>query len=215
VSVLSKNRPKRIFYIAKICFPQCFLNFCDFIYSFIQMTQPELKTKLADSLQAVAEWLQSVNESEWQRTQNGKWTIGQEFEHLRVSTQGMAFLLSAANRPNWRPTDRPSRTYDALLAEYQAGLETIRNSLANNPAAPSAESESLTVVQQTQRWAKTAQQLLGVLDALTEADLDGHTVWKHPVLGPVTGRETVYFTIYHTHHHRDSLAHKQVNEMTD
>ena len=176
------------------------------------MTQAELKTNLADKLQRVAEFLEAVAEADWHRSQNGKWTIGQEFEHLRMSTQGMAFLLSVANRPNWRPTDRTSREYQAFLSEYQAAIAAIRDRLPNNPAAPSVESDALTVAQQAQRWAKTTQQVLGVFDSLAEPELEGSTVWKHPLLGPVTAREVLYFTTFHTQHHHGSMVRKLTYE---
>lgn len=47
------------------------------------------------------------------------------------------------------------------------------------------------------------------MSGLADTDLDAYTVWKHPLLGPLTVREMIYFTIHHTDHHSASLQQKQ------
>ncbi len=173
------------------------------------MRYETLKGNLSDSLQTITDLLPTLTNADWNRPQNGKWTIGQEFEHIHFSTQGAAFLLSSLNRPAWRSNERASRSYDAIVAEYKVAL-AARAPITNNTFGPTSNSEQLTGTQQTERWQQAVQQLQGAVAGLSEADLDAYTVWKHPLLGPVTAREMLHFTTYHTLHHHASLTQKQM-----
>lgn len=172
------------------------------------MTYTETKIHLTDSLHTIATLLSGTTADDWQRPQNGKWTMSQEFEHLRTATQGTAFLLSPMNRPAWRPADRASRSYETIVQEYRDGL-AARPIVVGGALAPTAESDALTVAEQAGRWQQATQQLLTVVEHFPEADLDAYTIWKHPILGPITPREMLYFTTYHTQHHEASLARKR------
>ena len=172
------------------------------------MTLSTIKTSLTESLQGITEFLQQVSAADWQRPQNGKWTIAEELEHILIANTGTARLLSSAGRAIWRPGAQPSRTYNAIKDEYLAGLAA--NPGLNNPTTnPSAESAQKTSAQQLANWQQTTLALLNALDGITEDDLDHFTVWKHPFLGPFTVREMIYFTDYHTRHHTDILTKKQ------
>ena len=172
------------------------------------MTILEIKTSLSESLRGIADFLQQCPETAWHRSQEGKWTIAQEVEHILIANSGTARLLSPPGRTIWRPGAQPSRTYDAIKDEYLAGLAA--NPGINNPATnPSAESAQKTLQQQLSNWQRTSQALLSAVDAISEVDLDEYTVWKHPFLGPFTVREMLYFTDYHTRHHTSILKKKQ------
>ncbi|AQG78165.1 DinB family protein [Spirosoma montaniterrae] len=174
------------------------------------MTFEATKIELSSSLQTITDLLPTLTDSDWSRPQNGKWTVGQEFEHLRVSTQGTAFLLSPMNRTAWRANERESRSYDTIVAEYKAAL-AARGPITNNAFGPTADSDHLTVAKQAERWQQVVEQLRSVVASLPETELDAYTVWKHPLLGPLTGREMLYFTAYHARHHHASLTRKQMD----
>lgn len=64
---------------------------------------------------------------------------------------------------------------------------------------------------------KRSQQLLGLIDQLTrqighftEKDLDT-IIAPHPLLGRVTLREMMYFTIYHVEHHQNTIKNQLAN----
>lgn len=175
------------------------------------MTTSTIKTSLTESLQGITDFLQQVSASDWQRPQNGKWTIAEEFEHILIANSGTARLLSPAGRTVWRSGAKPSRTYDTIKDEYLAGLAA--NPGINNPNTnPSTEATQKTSTQQLTNWQKTNQALLGALDGISEDDLDNFTVWKHPFLGPFTVREMIYFTDFHTRHHTAILTKKQAEK---
>lgn len=169
------------------------------------MTTTSLTSQLSDALQSVTTLLSSVAADDWHRPQNGKWSVAQEVEHLRSSTQGTAFLFSETGRATWRPTTQPSRSYETVAEQYQAGL-AARNGIANPNLTTESQVPDLSA--QAAAWNGLVPQLLNNVSSIPESDLASFTVWKHPVLGPVTGWEMLYFTIHHTRHHHRSMAKK-------
>ena len=170
------------------------------------MTHTNTQSELAASLQAISDLLPTLSETEWHRPHNGKWSLAQEMEHLWISTQGTTFLFKKTGRTTWRPTDQPSRSYEVIVEQYQSAL-AARNGFTNQN--PAVESDILERSAQVAGWPVATTNLLNAVAGIPESDLSGFTVWKHPLLGPLTGREMLLFTIHHTRHHHESLARKQ------
>lgn len=57
---------------------------------------------------------------------------------------------------------------------------------------------------------KTAEKLVKLVGKWSEADLDAY-ILPHPLLGKVTIREMMMFTVYHVGHHRN-IVQRMVNE---
>ena len=53
--------------------------------------------------------------------------------------------------------------------------------------------------------AEQSQQLWSAVGSWREADLDRYLL-PHPLLGKLTIREMLFFTLYHNYHHVQSLA---------
>lgn len=171
------------------------------------MTAIPLSASLATSLQAMADFIGTVTGEQLHRPQNGKWTIAQELSHIYLADYGTSRLLSEAGRATWRPEARESRSFEAIKAGYLEQLARFPG--ANNPNTnPKPELESLSPAQWMESWQSMTTQLLAHVEAIPETDLDAYTVWKHPLLGPFTVREMIYFTDYHTQHHADILSRK-------
>jgi hypothetical protein len=181
-----------------------------FVYTFEPkkrkaMTLETARPDLMTALDNVSNWLTTNGLTDvWTRSQGDKWTVEQEFAHLLRSTYGISQLYGEPARANWRPTDSPSRTYDAIVAEYREKLKFIPPNINANIAA--AEPKPLAA--QATAWQQTLAGIAATLPTLSEADLQQNTVWKHPLIGPVTGLEMLYFTTYHTTHHLASLQRK-------
>ncbi|OIN60668.1 DinB family protein [Arsenicibacter rosenii] len=171
------------------------------------MTVTTVSTALAASLRAMAGFIGTLTDAQLHRSQDGKWTIGQELAHIYLADSSTSRLLSDAGRAMWRPEARESRSFDAIKAGYLEQLARFPG--ANNPNTnPKPELESLTPAQWLENWQTMSAQLLAHVDAIPETDLDAYTVWKHPLLGPFTVREMIYFTGYHTQHHADIVSRK-------
>ena len=105
--------------------------------------------------------------------------------------------------------NRPSRTYDELLARYMKKLEDGAKASARyvpKPIAIKYGKEKLL-----SNWNKATQKFITALDNnRTEEDLDKYLA-KHPLLGPITLRELCYFTIFHTFHHLESINKRKAH----
>jgi uncharacterized damage-inducible protein DinB len=169
------------------------------------MTPETARHDLMTTLEAVSTWLTTPNVPEvWNRPQGEKWTLEQEFAHLLRSTYGIIQLYGEPARANWRLTDSSSRTYDEIVAEYREKLKFIPPNINANVAA----AEPKLLAAQAAAWQQTLAGIAATLPTLSEADLRQNTVWKHPLIGPVTGIEMLYFSTYHTTHHLQSLERK-------
>ncbi|MBO0933702.1 DinB family protein [Fibrella aquatilis] len=163
------------------------------------------RTALLHQLNLATEWLNDLTlESSWTAPQGEKWTIEQEFAHLLRSTYGIVQLYSEPARANWRTTDRPSRTYDEVVAQYKAALPLLP--AGANPVPPG---DPKLLTQQRAAWQQTVAAVAATLAGVSDEELTTNTVWKHPLIGPVTGLEMLLFSDYHTTHHLASMQKKQ------
>jgi uncharacterized damage-inducible protein DinB len=83
------------------------------------------------------------------------------------------------------------------VRDYQAKLQ-------HGGKSPSTYVPAITVnsVKRLLQLEKSVDRLCHIIDGLTEEELDRYLL-PHPLLGKLTMREMLYFTIYHvTHHHR-------------
>jgi hypothetical protein len=136
-----------------------------------------------------------------------KWSPAQQVKHLITSTHltHLVFRLPKfiirymAGKPN-----RPSKTYEELVAKYISKLQlggtaparfqpkTIEASYGKEKLLKefSLKMEKLSEIINSSKWSgSAADQYLA----------------KHPLLGRITLRELGYFTIYHTGHHLKSI----------
>lgn len=170
------------------------------------MATTDPKTNLLHQLDLVNDWLNDITlETVWTAPQGEKWTIEQEFNHLLKSTYGIVRLYGEPARANWRSADQPSRTYDEVIAQYKAALPLIPAGF--NPVPPG---DTKLLTQQRAAWQQTVADVAATLAGVSADELTGNTVWKHPLLGPVTGLEMLYFSDYHTGHHLAIMQRKQV-----
>jgi len=135
-----------------------------------------------------------------------KWSAAQQVKHLVTATDTarLAFTLPkfmlrmAGGKPN-----RPSRTYDELVAKYKLKLEQGGRASGRyipKPILPAYGKEKLlaSFTKSMRRFAEALQK------NWNEPQPDQYIV-PHPLLGKVTLRELCYFTIHHTYHHLESI----------
>jgi DinB superfamily len=132
---------------------------------------------------------------------NGKWSPAQHLDHIlrAVGPVNMALglpmwlLRMAFGKPN-----RPPRTYEALVQRYHERLAAGGRASGRfvPPAVPSRSAERMSTA--LQDLVRTLNRRVG---RWLEKDLDT-TLLPHPLLGKLTLREMLYFTIYHVQHHQ-------------
>lgn len=173
------------------------------------MNIPDINLKLVANHQIFTDHIINLPDSIFIQSKNGKWSPGQQLDHIRRSVQPLA---SGFSLPKWLikmifgKSNRKGRTYDELVTKYKQKLqEGGRASRRFIPKEIKVADRNKLVSSLT----KNIQSLTRSIQKFSEADLD-NTVLPHPLLGKLTIREMLYFTIHHVEHHLD-LIRKDLN----
>lgn len=170
-------------------------------------TKEEILTSIEDSFSSCARFVAAQNENEFTITPGGKWSAGQHLEHLIKTTKpvnmalGMPLILVRwmFGKPN-----RAERTYDELVKKYKGKLS------AGAKAPPIFIPPKISFEQRAQKLDQflALKEKLKKSIAVLPADKISGYLLPHPLLGKLTLREMLYFTIYHTQHHLAIIKNK-------
>lgn len=164
------------------------------------LTKAQITEKLNANHNKLAEMVSSLSEADFLAAPAGKWTAGQQLEHIYKSVKPLTMAIGLpkmALRVLIGKANRPSRDYDAVVAKYHEAL--ARGGKAPSsfvPAAVPFESKDKLAA----KVKRNVSKLISGLDRYSEQDLDKYLL-PHPLLGGLTVREMLYFTIYHCEHH--------------
>lgn len=166
------------------------------------MTKEIIIKKLQSNHNEFIDQMLSMRESDFTFSVNDKWTAGQQFEHIYLSVSPLtkalllpAFLLKLI----FGKANRPSKDYETLVKKYHDKLE--KGGAASGRFVP----KQISYQQRdelTRRLLKTVMQLCKTVDRFSEAEMD-ILILPHPLLGKLTLREMLYFTMYHVEHHKN------------
>ncbi len=169
------------------------------------MNGPEICTKLSLQYQQFCDFIGDLSLADYQEDLNGtKWNAGKQTEHILRSTKPLilAFTLpSFVLKLVFGKANRPGRSYEALFEKYLSKIS--KGAGATGRFIPTAVPyERRTDV--TKSITSTIERLTRLVAKKTEAELD-LLILPHPLLGKVTLREMLYFTIFHVQHHQESI----------
>lgn len=176
------------------------------------MNKEELKKQLEERYASFVSYINALSEADFLFSfNNEKWTAGQQLEHIYKSVKPVTLAFGL---PHWLmrlifgKANRTSRSYEGLVSKYQKKLAEGGKSTKQFLPARVAFSQKQALINQLQ---KTVARLITLTDHLSEADLDT-LLLPHPLLGKLTFREMLLFSIYHVQHHQkltvDYLAKK-------
>ena len=127
------------------------------------------------------------------------WSPSESVRHL---TKGIRAVLKALSMPRLvlrilfgRPR-RASVTYEELRTRYMGVLEAGGKAGRFAPSADTQHDRAAIL----RHLASANRSLVEAVGQWSDADLDRHQL-PHPLLGKITVREMLLFTIYHQHHH--------------
>jgi hypothetical protein len=166
------------------------------------MNKAEIITQLQSSHQQFADYIQSLSTPDFLHQPKGKWTPGQQMDHIvkSVSPVAMAFSLpKIAPRLLFGKSKRPSKSYDGLVEKYKDKL--AKGGKASGRFVPKwvGQQEQMVLSKQLMHY---TNKLCKKIEKCSEAELDQY-ILPHPLLGKLTFREMLYFTIYHVQHHHE------------
>jgi len=168
------------------------------------MDKVALQTELIRSHQVFLDYIQELTDAEFTKQVEQKWTAGQQLEHIYLALRPLrwGFLLpKLAFRLFFGKNKRLSRTYAEMVNFYQNKLQ--QGAKASTPFVPKSvglDRKSKLLIETSQMVQKLSRQL----DDFSEQELDLLRI-PHPILGKLSIREMMYFTIYHVQHHHNSI----------
>jgi len=165
------------------------------------MNKNEIISSLYEKHQSLVNYVLVLNEEEFIQAKKNKWSAGQQVEHIFMSIRPLnqAFMLPGfALKLIFGKVNRPSKSYEELVSKYKSKLS--KGGVAPSGFTPKridfTERNKLTT-----KLIATFETLVKRTKTFSENDLD-KLILPHPLLGKVTIREMLYFTIYHAEHHQ-------------
>lgn len=175
----------------------------------MKINRNELIDKLNKNYISFIEYINSLTDDEFVVSLNDKWTAGQQLDHILRSVKPLTQILSAKSRieSNFGMTERRSLSYEEIVNNYKIELE--KGGQATGKFVP----EKINSNQKNELTAALSDNLKKLLENLTDytdQELD-NLVLPHPLLGNLTIREMIYFTIYHVGHHHEKIKQNFVS----
>lgn len=169
--------------------------------------KPQILSALNEKIDAFNNYIEPLSKEQFERTPNGKWSAGQNLDHLirAIKPLQLAYgLPKFALLILFGKTNRPSRAYDELVTKYKTKLAA--GGKASGPFIPPVISFEKKV-SLIRKYKEQKQKLIAKVEKQDEKDLDTY-ILPHPLLGKVTLREMLFFTIHHNEHHLELLKNR-------
>jgi hypothetical protein len=172
-------------------------------------TKPELLASFGSVHSAVADYFASIPTEKFFEHPPAVWSPAANLVHLikSVSPVVMAMklpkllLLILFGAPK-----KSSQRFTQIKEEYRR--ELAKGAHATGRYVPAVEEKPVDFEQAKQgslrKWDETGKRLLDVLQGWNEERLDKLRL-PHPILGKLTVREMLFFTLYHAVHHVNNV----------
>lgn len=175
--------------------------------------KPELITHLQQcSTKADTFWSSFTPDDFVARPGDRSWSPAQNVIHLIAATKPVLMALRLPRlllRLLFGISRAPSRHYDNIVHLYHEVL--ANGGQASGKYLPKLTRMPPDVVeyqrQQIGTLKATVESLATALDKWSEQDLDRYQL-PHPLLGRLTVREMLFFTMYHLEHHMNAVERK-------
>lgn len=167
------------------------------------MTKEEIKNELLLQHNNFIEVIKSIPVEKIHVSKNEKWSPAQQLNHIHkcVSPLRLAFTLPKfLLKMMYGKANRQSRTYETIVQRYHEKLQAGGKSTAT--FLPSVKNASVDLA--LCKLKLLIVSLCEKVDTYSEGQLDTF-ILPHPLLGKLTLREMLYFTIYHVQHHQKQI----------
>ena len=128
------------------------------------------------------------------------WSPGHHLKHLVLSNKPVAYALTLPReRLLARDAAQPRRSYSEMQALYRVALSM--GARASGPFLPALDGTQTEAVAE---YSGSIELLNHACLHWSEPELDGYAM-PHPVLGLLSVREMLFFTVYHNQHHLNGV----------
>ncbi|MEX2113130.1 MAG: DinB family protein [Pirellulales bacterium] len=164
--------------------------------------------------QTVVLWQRFSDDEFFKRPADGGWSPAQNVEHLIKATSPVTRALTMPRfvlRLLFGRARVPSRTFFEVRAAYRDVLAEGAQAGSYGPrSSASIDDAGRTRQRLLHRWQLVLPQLTEAIGRWDEASLDYYRL-PHPLLGKLTVREMLYFSLYHVGHHAEIVAARQAD----
>ena len=168
-------------------------------------TKSELITALQDANQRVIKWFSEIPAENFFMRHAEVWSASDNLDHLIKShkpiTKALRLPKITLQAMFGRP-EKSSMTYEELCQIYRD--EIARGAQASGRFLPTQENPDETAEEKKKellnQWSKASTELVSIAGKWNESELDGYLL-PHPLIGKLTIREMLFFTIYHNLRH--------------
>ena len=164
----------------------------------------ELISALKDSNQRVINWFTEIPADKFFVREEEAWSASDNVDHLIKSHKPISKALKLPKitlKAMFGVPDKPSMTYEELCQDYRdllaKGAQATGRFLPDQQNPENPESMKVELINQ---FSTTSAELVSVAEKWDESELDNYLL-PHPLLGKLTIREMLYFTIYHNLRH--------------
>lgn len=168
-------------------------------------TKPELLSALKDSNQRAENWFRIIPTSDFFTRHGEIWSPSDNVDHLIKAVKPISKALKLPKitlQAMFGKPEKPSMSYEDLCDRYRA--EIARGAQASGRYLPNQETPTDDVEGKKKalldQWSKANEELLSVVEKWDESELDKYLL-PHPLIGKLTIREMIFFTIYHNLRH--------------
>ncbi len=170
------------------------------------MNKTEIIQKLAEGFYLIEDTIRHTKNDAFFYKKDNKWSVAENTKHLILSVNplNLAFSLPNFTLLFFGKLDRPTKNYDEIVQTYHQIL--AEGAVASPKFIPKGISIDSNQTDLIEEFKEVNDKFLRKVDGFEEEDLDKYLI-PHPVLGKLTIREMLYFTICHTlHHHKAMVA---------
>lgn len=156
--------------------------------------------QLRENHASFIDYINSLTKEEFLFSAQNKWTAGQQLAHISLSVKPVALALSLPQfflRMAFGKANRPSRTYEGLINKYLVKLENGGRATGRFIPKPITADQKEEICKALNKYTNI---VCAKIEKFSEQELDT-LILPHPLLGKLTIREMLYFTIYHVEHH--------------
>lgn len=164
----------------------------------------EIIFAIKDSGKRAQEWFQGIPAVEFFHREGEVWSASDNVDHLIKSINPVAKALKlpkAALQAMFSQPEIASRTYEEVCAVYQEVL--ARGGVASGSYLPNQENPENPEEKKAENLGNLSSsitKLVSVVEKWNDSALDEAQL-PHPLLGKLTVREILFFTIYHILRH--------------
>ncbi|WP_299464493.1 DinB family protein [uncultured Microscilla sp.] len=154
---------------------------------------------ITQAFDQVSGFMYNLTSAQFMQGPADQWSVGQHLHHLVLSTLPINDLLlgNIEHLKVFGTPERASWNYKQLVKQYQTFLTQGAKAKKGFVPAKLTPHDKQEVIE---AFVQAKEALILAIEQWDDDQLDNYCI-PHPLLGKLSVREMLFFTIYHTRHH--------------